>query len=324
MKFVFFGKGERSLCCLRALLRAGYRPERIMSQPGGKAQWCKTLNEIADHDQIPMHAPQDPNSADVVRDLQSLAPDLFVLAGYGKILGKSLLDVPKQMSINLHGGQLPKYRGSSPMNWALINGETSFTLTIICVDKGVDTGDVLLERTLPIRVDDTICDLHQAANQQFPQMLLETMRHLENGTQIRRPQSDDGASYYPLRFPDDGSVIWDMLSAEQIHNRIRALTEPYPCAFTWLDGREVRLLSSRLCDNDFFGEPGRVYKVSPSGGLLVCAADKCLWIQDAVFVDNSRPVAESVQRYSRLATAGQAVAAWHAQRLPDARRDTAA
>ncbi len=133
-------------------------------------------------------------------------------------------------------------------------------------------------------------------------MLLEVIKSIESGNLMIRKQNDLLGSYYPLRFPEDGLILWDIHTSIEIHNRIRALTEPYPCAFTFFNGRKVKLLSSMLLDQNYFGEPGRVYRKSAVQGLLICAADKCLWVKESVFEDNPEPLFDTIQRYDKLAT----------------------
>lgn len=193
------------------------------------------------------------------------------------------------------------------MNWALLRDEQSFTLSIIQVDAGVDTGDVMLERTFPIGQDDTIVDLHRTANSEFPEMLTNLLDQLERGVVTRRRQEESLAAYYPLRFPEDGVIFWDQMTALQIHNTIRALTSPYPCAFTFYQNRRVKLLRSRLRETPFHGEPGRIYRISTES-LLIAASDCCLWITKAVFDGSEEPVFDAARRYERFATI-QSVAA---------------
>lgn len=301
MRIVLWGNGNRGVRCLQALLDNGHGVELVVAHPESGGQCYGSVAALAEELGIKVIRPDDPNADDVAQTLGSVRADLFIMAGYGKILRRRIIDIPGMMSINLHAGKLPKYRGSSPLNWALINGEKSFTLTIIRVDTGVDTGDVVIERTFEISQSDTIRDLHQIANRDFPGMLMEAVAQLENGTNTLTPQDESQASYYPLRFPDDGLVLWDVYTAEQVHNRIRALTEPYPCAFTYFQGKQVKLLASERGEHDFFGEPGRVYRKSKRG-LLVCALDKCVWINDAVFVDGNASLFEQINRYDTLAT----------------------
>jgi len=294
VKIVFFGKGARACACLERLLDDERDVVAVVTHPYEGPE--PDIVRLARARTLPVHAPADPNAESFIERLESYEAELFILGGYGPILRKRTLELPRVMSVNLHAGKLPEYRGSSPMNWALINGESSFSLSIIAVDPGVDTGDVLADRELQIGEDDTIVDLHGQANALFPEMLSGVLRDLDKGTLERRVQDAGAAAYLPLRFPDDGFVLWDMLSAEQVHNRIRALTRPYPCAFTYLDGRRVDLFASERAVPPFFGEPGRVYRKTKRG-LLVCAADRCLWITRAKFSDDASLVSDSVCRY---------------------------
>lgn len=304
MRLIFFGKGMRGTSCLHAVHAAGYPIQLVVGHPGEKAG-PESVGGVAALLGIPHIAPEDPNDPGVVAALRAIEADAFVLAGYGKILKSRVIELPRRACINLHGGKVPGYRGSSPMNWSLINGERSFTLSVLRVDAGIDSGEVLSERTFPIGQDSTIRDLHEIANKSFPEQLLETLSQLEKDSLRPRSQPPGGA-YYPLRFPEDGLILWDQFTAEQVHNRIRALTRPYPCAFTFWKRRRVDLLSSELLESDFFGEPGLIYAKSRHG-LAVCAADRCLRVREAVLVDSGRSLADEVARYDRLATVRGAV-----------------
>ena len=132
-------------------------------------------------------------------------------------------------------------------------------------------------------------------------MLLDVIEQIKNGRYNLKEQEHKEGSYYPLRFPEDGFVLFDQLSAEQIHNRIKALTEPYPCAFSYYKKKKVKFISSEFCKNPYYGEPGRIYKISKKG-LLVCAKDQCLWITEALFSETGLPLVDIVKRYDKLAT----------------------
>ena len=191
------------------------------------------------------------------------------------------------------------------MNWALIRGERQFSLSIIQVASGVDTGPILAERAFPITRDATIADLHAIADAQFPTMLTDVVAQISQGTIAAIPQDALRAAYFPLRFPDDGFILWDCLTAEQVHNRIRALTHPYPGAWTLFRGKVVKLLQSEFVTIPTYGEPGRIYRMSERG-LLVCAMDRCLWITRAAFEGYGGDVRTVVRRYDQFATVRQA------------------
>lgn len=302
MKILFAGNKERGIECLRLLAASGCEIVGVIAHPGGDRASHPGSVAAAAHDMgFRLFQPTNVNDGDSLAALRELKPALTVLAGYGQIVKPEFIGLAPMGCINLHAGKLPQYRGSSPMNWALINGEREFTVSIIRVDAGVDTGDVLAERTFPISLHDTIADLQRTANGAFPGMLLDVVRQLQKGPARARKQEEDGAAYYPLRFPEDGMILWDLYSAEQVHNRIRALTDPYPGAVTFHKGHRVKLIRSKLAQRLYCGEPGRIY-LKNHNGLLVCAQDRCLWVQEAVMADTGKPAFDVVQRYDKLAT----------------------
>lgn len=301
MRIVFWGKGNRGISCLRSLHEAGRSVTLVVVHPGDERTGQSSVGAYARSIGIPTIAPDDPNDQETRTLFARESADVFVLGGYGKILRQEVIGLPHRMCINLHGGKLPECRGSSPMNWALIRGEPSFTLSIIRVASGVDTGDVILDRTFPISADDTITDLHAIAEREFPVILLASLDAIARGTATFRVQDPARAAYFPLRFPDDGFILWDQLTAQEVHNRIRALTRPYPCAFTFIAGRKVLLVRSEIAASPIHGEPGRIYRITERG-VLVCAADRCLWVAEAVFADSGAPLAAAVQRYDCMAT----------------------
>lgn len=300
MKIVFFGKGLRGSSCLDILQRNNYHPELIISEPLTQTTWNISLSDIAKQENIPTICPENPNTIEVQEKISNINPDLIILAGYGRILKKNIFSLAP-MCINLHAGQLPKYRGSSPMNWALINDEKEFTLTILTVNKGIDTGDILLEKRFPIQNHQTIKDLHLIAKEHFPLMLLKVLTQIEKQTIIRKKQVLQGASYYPRRFPEDGIIAFDQYSARQIHNRIRALSKPYTGATTLYGKQVIKLMASQLSKRNFYGEPGRIYQLKKDK-FLICASDQCLWITSAYFEHSNESLLSHLNPYDQLFT----------------------
>lgn len=310
LKIVFWGKGDRALGCLNALLTSKHKISLIVAHPSSEGAAARCISQRAEELNIECTEPEDPNSADFVEVLKKQNADLFVLGGYGKIIKQNVINLPKIMAINLHGGKLPEYRGSSPINWSLINNEKQFGISIIKVDSGVDTGDIIGEMLFPISEHDTVKDLHLKANQEFPKLLLNVVDQISNANFKLIKQDNSKARYFPLRFPQDGLILWDTLSALQAYNKIRALTTPSPCAFTYFGKREVKIIQAKLSNQEYFGEAGRIYKKTKSG-ILVCANDKCLWITQAVFTDNNQSIFESIKRYDCLATVREAALAYY-------------
>lgn len=314
LRLVFAGNKRRGVACLEAIVRAGHDVVAVLAHPDRGSRGRESVAGAAERLGLRLIQPERVDDPALIAQLAALAPEAGLLAGYSPIVGPAFLALFPRGCYNLHGGALPKYRGSSPMNWALMNGEGSFTINIIEVDLGVDTGRVVAEREFPIALDDTIADLQDRADAAFPAMVADVLRQVEMGTLRARPQNTDGAAYYPLRFPDDGFILWDQLTARQVHDRVRALTEPYPCAFTYVDGRRIRLLRSKLTARIRHGEPGRVY-LKNANGVLVCASDRCLWITRAEFDDGADAVA-ALPRYAQLATVRSVALEWYRRMEP--------
>jgi len=301
MKIVFWGNGARSEACLDALIKADREVCCVVAHPYDENN-PRGIVQLAQSYKLPLIAPQDPNDQETQEYLNRCQADVFVLGGYGKIIKNNIIQIPKLNCINLHGGKLPECRGSSPLNWALINGWDCFSISIIEVDRGVDTGPVLKDKTFSITSEDTIIDLHKIANSEFPLLLLEVLNDISKGTVQKQIQDNSKAAYYPLRFSDDGFILWDSLTATEVANRVRALTEPYPCAFTVWEGRKVKICKTTFPNVPFYGEPGRIYKISSKNGILVCASDQALWIKEAIFEDTGEFVINHISRYDQFPT----------------------
>lgn len=297
---LFAGHKSRGLACLDALLRSEHEVVGVLAHAG--VDGPGTVADAARSASLRVMTFADPNTAAAVAQVRALAPDVMALAGYAPILKERLVRVLPTMAINLHGGKLPEYRGSSPMNWAIMNGETSITLTAIRVSPRIDAGDVLAERTLAVGPDETIAEVQRRADPEFATLLLSTLDALRTGALRPMPQDDQRAVYWPLRFPEDGLVAFDTLTAKQVHDRVRALTLPYPCAFTFFEERKLLLIRSSREPLDHRGEPGRVYRAG-SAGLLVCASDRCVWIREATFADGGDDALAAIPRYAMLGTA---------------------
>lgn len=307
MRLVVAGNGDRGAVCLEALAQAGHEVLAAVAHQGGEGgPFGRTAARLG----LSLLAPAAPEEPGFLDRLRRLRPQATVLAGYGPIVGPSFLAAAGRWCVNLHGGKVPEYRGSSPMNWSLINGERESGISVLLVDERIDAGPVLAEHRFPIGPDDTIADLHAHANKAFPPLLLAALDDLASGCARPRAQDEARAAYWPRRFPDDGLVLWDILTAQQVHDRIRALTDPYPGAFTFLGPRRINLLRSRLTATPHHGDPGRVYRIQGSS-LLVAASDRCLWVDRAVDAATGQDAAPGIARYARLATLrGLALERW--------------
>ena len=139
-----------------------------------------------------------------------------------------MFDLPPLGTINLHGGKLPEYRGAAPINWQIINGETSGGCSIIYVDEGIDTGDIIAQEIYPIEAHDTHASILEKTLEIFPRLLIQVLEQIENGTVKAQKQDPHAGSYYIRRYPSDSEINWDRLTDIQVHNLVRGMFGPYP------------------------------------------------------------------------------------------------
>jgi methionyl-tRNA formyltransferase len=226
-----------------------------------------------------VEAATDVNSEAFVQPMMQLKPALAIIAGFSTIFKKKLYSVPKFGTINLHGGRLPKYRGGSPLNWQIINGEKSVGISILQVDDGIDSGDLLAEGNIDLDRDGTIADAHKRANELFPQLMLGVIAELDKAHVKRTKQNEKEAEYWHQRSEQDGRVRFDCLTGEQVHNLVRGITRPYPGAFAFYGGRKVWIWRTSIASRTINGTPGRVCWISGEGPYVICR-DRAVLIKE--------------------------------------------
>ncbi|MFN8370471.1 MAG: methionyl-tRNA formyltransferase [Bacteriovoracaceae bacterium] len=279
MKIVMCVGNLRGLKCVEAVLtqfKQG-KIELVISTPGTSTDGI-SFETFCKKNSLKYFPTTNINSEEALKVVGEAEPDLLLLAGFGQILKKDILTIPKNISINLHGGLLPDYKGSSPLNWAIINGEKKFGVSIIEVDTGIDTGDVLEEAFFDIGENETIIDVRDKVLDIFPRLLISFLKKLEIGKFERRKHSKQDGCYYPVRKPDDGLIQWEFMTADQVHNLVRALQPPYPMAFTHFGNEKVYIVKTKKLDFSVKGIPGRVCLKRKSGIIVMCK-DRALLIE---------------------------------------------
>lgn len=272
-----FMNGARGLAVVDALLAKGHGLASVFI-PAEMVESSELHQELSTLGVTPRPA-KDINDREFIANMADLNPSLSVIAGYSELFRRRLIDTPKHGTINLHAGRLPKYRGGSPLNWQIINGEKSAGLSVLKVDEGIDTGNILAEAEIPIGSNETISDLHQRANAVFPSMTIETVNRMDTGTLQEHNQEEAQANYWHQRNDADGKIEWDKNSAEQIHDLVRAVTRPYPGAFTYLEGKRIRIFATQVPEIQIKGAPGRILWIQGRGPYVVCS-DKALLVTD--------------------------------------------
>ena len=272
LRTVFMGTPEFALASLEGLLASGVNLVGVYTQPDrpkgrGKKLAASPVKKLALEHEIPVFQPQKLRNPFAVEELQGLQPDLIVVVAYGQILPKAVLDIPRYHCINVHASLLPKYRGAAPINQAIIDGETETGVTTMLMDVGLDTGDMLVKMSLPIRSDETAGQLHNRLALVGRKALEETLHRLCAGTLAPEKQDDDLSCYAPMLKKEDGLIDWQH-SAIDIHNRVRGL-DPWPGAYTHLEG-EVLKIAATTVDTGSVEAAGTIISADKTGVRIAC------------------------------------------------------
>lgn len=268
---VFMGTPGFAVPSLDLLYREGYRVEAVVTRPDrprgrGRKVSFSPVKERARGCGIPVWQPERPGEG-LVRQLRELAPGLIVVVAYGMILPGEVLDLPPLGCINLHASLLPRYRGAAPIHRAVMQGEEETGVTTMYMDRGMDTGDIILQAPAPIGPEDTAGTLHDHLASRGAGLLLETLGLVGRGRAPRQPQDPRRATYAPPLHKDEEVIHWGR-PAREIYNQVRGMN-PWPGAYTWWGGRRLKVWESRACPagpgGAGGGDPGGIVKVSPGG-----------------------------------------------------------
>lgn len=252
------GTPEFAVPSLERLLQNRYTISAVVTapdKPRGRGQILSgtPVKVVARQHGLPVFQPEALRDPEFLGSLRAYQPDLIVVVAF-RILPPEVFALPKLGSFNLHASLLPKYRGAAPINWAIINGESETGVTTFLLEQKVDTGNVLLQRAVPIRPDDDAGTIHDALSLLGADVVLETVRLLEGGKAVPRQQDNALATPAPKIFKDHCRIAWDSPSA-RIHNLVRGLS-PYPTAFTTLHGAVVKIYRTRLTGRPSRAVPG--------------------------------------------------------------------
>lgn len=263
-RIVFFGTPSFAIPALRELLDSEDEVIAVVTQPDrpqGRGRKIKP-SEIKEFikeklgGKLLIFQPESVKEASFEKGLREINPDLFVVVAYGQILPKRILEIPKYGAINLHASLLPKYRGASPIAWAIMNGEKFTGVTTILMDEGMDTGDILLQQNIQIMEDDTSETLSHRLAEIGSKLLKETIKRMKDRSIKPIPQDHSKASYAPLLKKEDGKIDWQK-RAEEIDRQVRAFN-PWPGAFTYFNGKILKIYKGDWRKTSNPEKPGRV------------------------------------------------------------------
>ena len=263
-------------CSLQKLIDEGYEIPLVVTQPDRKGNRNKMIlsevKKLALENGLrtaqPVRIKKEP---DIVEQIASIEPDLIVVAAFGQILPKSVLDIPKLGCINVHGSLLPKLRGASPMQAAVLEGLDESGVTIMRMAEGLDTGDMISRRACDIKGMD-FTEVSETLAKAGAELLAETIPHIADGSAEYEPQDDSEASYAGIIRKTDGFTSFDE-PAEVIERKIRAFIE-WPSCYSYIDGQQVKFYKAEVIDEAADGEPGTVSGISKSSYTINCRSGK--------------------------------------------------
>jgi methionyl-tRNA formyltransferase len=286
MRVVFIGTGEIGLPSLQALLESkNVSVSAVVTQPDkpvGRSQkvTASPVKTLAFKYHLPIYQPEDINVPAVAAQLKYLKPDVFVVCAYGQILKKQVLGLPAKACLNIHASLLPKYRGASCIQGALLNGDRTTGITVIWMDEGLDTGDVLVQDTLSIGRRETAGTLHDRLAALAPSVLLKGLDLIARGKAARTKQDPAKASYVKKLSKENGHIDWSRPQMA-IDRHIRAMT-PWPSAYSWIpeqgDQKMLKIFGT-IISKRAKGKPGEVVRVDKHG-ILVAAGEGGLLLRE--------------------------------------------
>ncbi len=255
------GTPEFAVPSLTALIENDYRPVAVATgpdRPRGRGQTVSPtpVKKVARDAGIePILQPSDVTDEAFAQDVDALEPDVIVVVAF-KILPPSVFSSARKGAFNLHGSLLPKYRGAAPINHAIMAGETETGVTTFFLEEKVDTGDIIVQKSMSIGPNETAGEVHDRMKELGAEAVVETVQQIERGTVERQPQDDRAATPAPKIHDEDCNIPWGQ-AAEAVHNHVRGLS-PYPGAWTMHDDTRLKVYRTRLSDGD--GAPGEVLR----------------------------------------------------------------
>lgn len=272
MRVVFMGTPDFSVGTLRELVKAGHEVVGVVSQPDkpkgrGKSLMPTPVKEAALELGLPVYQPKKVRDPEFLEVLRELAPEVIVVVAFGQIIPQSILELPPYGCINVHASLLPKYRGAAPIQWAVIDGEPESGVTIMKMDTGLDTGDMITKVVVPIEKDETGGSLFDKLSEAGAKLLVDTLPSLADGTAVYEKQPEESPTPYAAMIQKQlGNIDWKRPAVE-IERLIRGLN-PWPSAFTKLNGKTLKIWSAQVLnesEKDAAAVPGTILSADAQG-----------------------------------------------------------
>jgi methionyl-tRNA formyltransferase len=275
---------------LEILIRHDYPIAGVVTQPDrprgrGRIPALPPVKVLAEKYHLPVSQPERMKDWEVIDYFRNISPDLVVVSAFGQILSREILEIPKMGCINVHPSLLPKFRGAAPMNWTIIRGEVKTGVTIMLMDEGLDTGDILTQEGTMIGPKETFGALHDRLANIGAALLIKTVGMITSGTVTRTSQDASLATYAPRLKKEDGLIRWNA-DVRQIVNLIRGLS-PVPCAYTSYKGKMLKIFSAKAEEVSVTETPGKVGSETQAG-LPIIAKNGYVYLTDIQLENKKR------------------------------------
>lgn len=289
MKVIYMGTPDFAVPCLERLVKDGFDVVCVVTQPDkpkGRKQELSPSDVKVKALELGLHVyqPATLKTQDAYDYLSKFEPDYIIVAAYGKILPKNILDLPKYACINVHGSLLPKYRGAAPIQRSVLAGDAVTGVTTMLMNEGLDTGDMLLKSEYRIDINATAGEVFDALANASPDLLMKTIEMFTKGEITPEKQNEEDSTYAAMLSKDEAVIDWSK-SALEIHNLIRGMS-PWPVAYTCLDGKKLKIYSSCLTDEKTGLDVGKVKEDKDS--ILVACGDGMILSLTSVQLEGSK------------------------------------
>ena len=300
MKIVFMGTPDFAVPSLKALVEAGYDVAAVVTQPDkpkgrGKSLLPTPVKEEALLHEIPVYQPQRVrNNREFLDTLREIAPDVIVVAAFGQIIPRDVLELPKYGCINIHASLLPKYRGAAPIQQAVIDGEKESGVTIMQMGEGLDTGDMISKIVIPLEKEETGGSLFAKLAQAGAELLIKTLPSIEQGTAVWEKQPEESPTPYAAMINKKMGLMDFHKSAVELERLVRGLN-PWPSAYTFVNGKTLKVWKSRADEKCSGKTPGTVI-LTDKEGIHVACKDGTLILTEVQLEGKKRMDAEAFLR----------------------------